>query len=79
MYKKILLITFTTGLLLAGCDKDDLSPQACLMVDNAYPAVGEFITFNDCSEDAYRIEINFGDGSFAKYAPAEHSYNKKGT
>lgn len=77
--RKSMAIVAVTSVLFFGCEKDDLAPQACLQVDNNYPAVGEFITFHDCSEDAFRVEINFGDGTYARYAPVEHSYSEKGS
>ncbi|GIV32953.1 MAG: hypothetical protein KatS3mg031_0488 [Chitinophagales bacterium] len=65
----------------SGCWEDvkDLPPKACLMVDNNAPVTGQPVTFTDCSEDAYRIEIHFGDGTFSRSSVVQHSYTAAGT
>ena len=67
--------------IFSGCQEDPVSlpPKACLLADKNYPLENEAVTFTDCSEDAFRIEIDFGDGTFAKSAPVQHSYSEEGT
>ena len=78
MFRVSYLAVAALSILLISCDKENFEPIACLDVDNIYPAVGELVTFTDCSEEAYRIEIDFGDGTLSRSEIIEHSYAEEG-
>ena len=63
-----------------ACEDDDngLNPRACLQADKNFVAVGEVVTFTDCSEEAARTIINFGDDTYSNSSPVEHVYTKEG-
>lgn len=66
-------------LVIAGCNK--LSPQACLEASNLNPALGEEVTFINCSKRFKKFELTTGDGGLidGENAVLKHSYETPGS
>ncbi|MCK4663813.1 MAG: PKD domain-containing protein [Bacteroidales bacterium] len=75
----IVLLVF---ILINSCKKpedDTPQPTACFSASTTQAAVGEVITFTNCSQNAVSYSWQFGDGSQSTEVNPTHSYSSTGS
>lgn len=67
---KIYFLALALG-VLGSCSSN---PEACFTMDKETAAVGEAVTFTDCSTDANTVFIFTGDGKVGEFTNGKYSY-----
>ena len=78
MKKRLLIMLFFSVLIFQSCKKEK-TPQACFTYTDNGGMSGHYLSFKNCSTNAYYYEWNFGNGDSRSTVKEPNEYFSSGT